>query len=280
MSQWLPSLQDQWNILLDGPPGLVCFDFDNSLIRGDFGETVMDELLLRGYPHGLQDSDYQEIFRDPISAKLAHQGNHEKTWLEFVFQEYLFIRETQGLGVSYRWSSFIFFGWKEDDLRTISRDIWLDHLATYQSNPKHYQNYPLPKKMAVHPREPVLKFIQEFQSKNWEIKIVTASPTWVVQEATQELGLHKTDVMGMDLVLDENQRTTRTIIEPYPYGDGKVLAIEKNLGRMPDIVFGDSINDLPMLISAKKQGVLFDRGYEDLTQDIKAHPHILLHPWI
>lgn len=285
MIGWNPELQQKWKALLEEPPGLICIDFDNSFIRGDFGEQVMEHLLRRGYPHFMSPSLYEELFRDSHLARSIHKeavasahGNLTIEWRDFVFREYDFVRNSQGLGASYRWSSFIFSGWKESKFRELSRSIWLENLRGYQASPVTYQTYPLPSPMMVHPREPLLELIREFRAKSWKVKIVTASPTVAVEEATPELGLERSDVLGMNLEYEDSISTHR-IIEPYPYGEGKVAAIEMYLHSVCDIAFGDTINDYPMLLSAKRQAVLFDRGYQELNQAALENG-IEVHPWI
>jgi phosphoserine phosphatase len=77
----------------------------------------------------------------------------------------------------------------------------------------------------------------------------------------------------------ENELTTDQIIEPYPYGQGKVDTILQNFQKKCDISFGDTINDLPMLQSANRIAVLFDRGNVELNEKCKQLG-IHVHPWI
>lgn len=266
-------LTDRWESLLASPPGLVCLDFDNSFLRGDFGEKVMEALLVQSFPRvdRLGTALYQERFRDPDLAQSLHTSQAPsagKKWRDFVLEEYDFIRTSQGLGASYRWSSFLFSGWEERPYREFSRRIWLENLAEYRKNPPHFHTYPMPSGMAVHPREPVLDLVREFQKKGWKIAIITASPTWTIQEATPELGLPKDSVFGMNLEVSGGV-CTPTILEPYPYGEGKVAAIRQNFHQDCDVAFGDTINDFPMLASARQMAVLFNRGYEDLNRDCR-----------
>jgi phosphoserine phosphatase len=278
LKEWSPQLQLRWEALLNEPPGLVCLDFDNSFIRGDFGEQVMEYLLRNHFPKNMEPILIESLFRDSKQAVNIHENSQGNEWRDYVFQEYNFIRETQGLGPSYRWSSFIFSGWTESKFRELSRKIWLDNLEAYNKDPNSYKTYPLHAEMKVHPREPLLDLVKKFQAKKWNVKIVTASPQWAVEEATPELGLTRSDVLGMILKMN-GDLTTHEIIEPYPYGEGKVEAIQKHIGLKCDISFGDTINDYPMLLSAKRQAVLFERGYTELNL-AAGENGIAVHPWI
>lgn len=296
-SIWSEHLQSKWEEIFQKEPGLVCVDFDNTFVRGDFGEQIMDYLLLHHYPLGEESVEeayspwnaspsvmeevwgwsYENKFREPKIAKILHL-NKNPQWRDYVFEEYQYIRDTQGLGESYRWSSFIFSGWNEARFRSLCRNIWLEHQKGYQENPKHYQTYPIPYPMKVHPREPLLALLLDLKKLGWTIQIVTASPAWAVEETTPELGLKKEDVIGMQLETNPLGKTKATILEPYPYGEGKVIAILKKFGKTPDIAFGDTINDLPMLSNAKL-GVLFQRGFTELNQIAKERG-IHIENWI
>jgi len=295
-SAWSPCLQERFSKILDEPPGLVCVDFDNTLIRGDFGENLMEGLLRENFPLADEPEEssprnlnsdallaiwgwnYEKLFRSPSVAKDLHVSR-DKRWRDYVFEEYSYIRDTRGLGASYRWSSFLFSGWEESEFRSLARKIWEENLRSYQMNPSFYKKYPYPFPMKVHPREPLLDFLLELKSLGWIVNIVTASPAMAVEEATPKLGLSRSDVIGMQLCFNSLGRTTAEIIEPYPFGTGKVEAILKKFSRYPDLAFGDTVNDLAMLQSATRLGILFQRGYTDLNEKAQEQ-NIYIEEWI
>lgn len=247
----------------------------------------MEFLLENSYPKLWQGESlaYKELFRDPSLAQEIHLQRSGIEWKEYVLQEYAHIFDSKGLGESYRWSSFIFSGWEEDLFRDMARKLWLENLERYKENPGLHRSYPVTTEIAVHPREPLLELVHNFQKKNWEILIVTASPSWAIQETTPELSLDKSSVLGMNLIQKPNPKnpsqmiTTPEIIEPYPYGKGKVQAILNKTGKSADISFGDTINDYPMLISSSQFAVLFNRNNLELNEACrKAGIHI--HDWI
>lgn len=232
----------------------------------------MHALLQTGYPQisDLERLPYSQLFRNPTDAEKIHSDsnlhkNHD--WYNLCLEEYNSIYERLGLGPSYRWTSFLFSGWKEKHFKHFAREIWLQNLESSKSNSSY-----------VHPRSPLHELLLEFKKSKWKIKIITASPTWAIQVTTPELGLDESDVFGMNLVI-KNDLTTSEIIEPYPYGEGKVETILKNFGQKPDIAFGDTINDFPMLKAASRLGVLFDRGNSELNKICRDN-NIHVHDWI
>lgn len=240
-------------------------------------------LLEMGYPK----SDvflYETYFRDPEKAAKAHQSD-PNLWKSFVLEEYSHVFQTKGLGDSYRWSSFLFAGWSEKEFRDLARKIWIqewektkDLLETQKLREMELDT--------VHPRFPLLDLVHRLQEKGWDAWIVTASPTWAIQECTPELGIQKENVLGMNLTLETKNgsssaypRTSPKIIEPYPYGEGKVSAIQKFIQKEYDLAFGDTINDIPMLAKASQKGILFDRkneAWNNLAKNLGIH----IHPWI
>jgi phosphoserine phosphatase len=239
------------------------------MIRGDFGEKVMNQLLFQLFPDTkiTTQAHYQKLFRNPKEAEKLHNSRNGQNWMDYCIEEYLFIRDTQGLGESYRWTSFIFMGWTIENFKNFCKDLWTTQIRDSKKDPSF-----------VHPREPLQKLIFSLLEKNWNVKILTSSPTWAISEAAQDFGLNQNDVFGMNLKL-ENQLTTDQIIEPYPYGKGKVDTIFQNFHQNCDISFGDTINDLPMLQSATRIAVLFDRGNVELNEKCKELG-IHVHPWI
>jgi phosphoserine phosphatase len=239
------------------------------MIRGDFGERVMIQLLSHLFPNIeiTTQAHYHKLFRNPKEAQKFHNSGNGQKWMEYCLNEYLFVRDTKGLGESYRWTSFIFMGWDKELFTKLCRDLWTTNLLESRKDPSF-----------IHPREPLQKLILSLLEKNWEVKILTSSPTWAISVAVNDFGLNEEDVFGMNLKL-ENELTTDQIIEPYPYGQGKVDTILQNFKKKCDISFGDTINDLPMLQSANRIAVLFDRGNVELNEKCKQLG-IHVHPWI
>ncbi|MCB1189522.1 MAG: HAD-IB family phosphatase [Leptospiraceae bacterium] len=232
--------------ILDSP-GLAAFDFDNTLIKGDLGEAVMLSLL----ENGLQklDKNFEIHFRDRLNAKRLwdEKDTFQEELTDYIWTEYQYLMESQGLEVAYRWSSFLFSGWTKAELQSITRTVWNSKLK----NNVYTEMYEL------------IRFLLQ---NNWQAYIITASPTWVIQEVIEEFNLPGEHVLGMNLKLNDLGVATEEIIEPFTYGKGKVECLSKVCNEQPDLSFGDSENDLPLLKSAKLKGILIDKGNPALVK--------------
>ncbi|MBU0913126.1 MAG: HAD-IB family hydrolase [Gammaproteobacteria bacterium] len=104
---------------------------------------------------------------------------------------------------------------------------------------------------AIYPE--ALARLQWHQSKGHHIAIVSASPALLVQPIAS---LFKVDqVMAIEVEIS-NELITQKAIPPFPFKEGKVLAINQWLYRgsvrQLDYAYSDSINDLPLLEMAKR----------------------------
>ena len=249
---WTPQAHSFLEHTIQSRTGLAAFDFDNTLVKNDFGETVMNELITDGLQGIRQKDIFLDKFRDRSGAERIWEQRNFTELQDYIWGQYQEIMAAQGLEAAYRWSSFLFSGWDEAGLKQFSRTVWDQQLASAAPD-------------SVKPYQEFRDLIALMQQNSWQIKIVTASPQWIIEEVAPEFGLKATDVIGMHLAVADGV-TLAEIIEPFTYGQGKVAALQQATGTLADLCFGDSINDLPLLQSAKKKGVLLDRGNEILKK--------------
>lgn len=102
---WNPELYD---ILMQLRPGTAAFDFDNTLIRNDFGEAVMESFLLEGVP--AYKGDISLLLGENGDKALSSRFQNPDLFRSIVLAQYETIQSKFGLEASYRWSSWIFFG--------------------------------------------------------------------------------------------------------------------------------------------------------------------------
>lgn len=229
--------------------GVAAFDFDNTLVRGDFGEAVMFSLIDKGLSeHLLQFSSY---FENQSSAELVYSQRKKEPvqFHNFIDTEYNSHLNNRGLSFAYRWTSFLFSGYSSGELHNESIHVWNQN----QTSPN-----------GVKPYLEMLDLIQFLLESNWKVYIVTASPSICIQAISNHFQIQPENVIGMNLS-ESKGRLTQKIIEPYTYGEGKVEALSI-AGQRADLAFGDSFNDYPLLQSARSKGILLDRGNLDLVQ--------------
>ncbi|WP_425460702.1 HAD family hydrolase [Leptospira gomenensis] len=240
---WTPELYELFSGLT---PGKAAFDFDNTLVKNDFGEAVMERFLSEGVPafHG----DLSSLFRkETIQKTIESRFRDQETFRTIVLEEYNTIQKERGLEASYRWSSWIFSGHSPEELASVSKEVW-------NSNAKDPDE-----EVSIKPYRPMIELVEFLRNTGWEIWIVTASPEEIIQSVSERFGISPSRVLGMRLRI-RNGIHTSEIEEPFTYGNGKVERFLSAVGTEPDLAFGDSVNDFPLLKSARKVGVFLDRG--------------------
>ncbi|WP_016753718.1 HAD family hydrolase [Leptospira santarosai] len=245
----VPITRDFWNppiyeILSRTSPGKAAFDFDNTLVRNDFGEAVMELFLSQGVP--AYKKDVSSFLRENVDKVLAARFQDPALFRSLVLSEYESIQSTFGLEASYRWSSWIFSGHSPEELKEISRRVWNEH--AFDSGPHSVKIY-----------EPMKELVDHLLENRWEVWIVTASPQEIVQSVSPLFGIPTERVLGMQLSLENGLHSSK-ILEPFTYGKGKVERLKVATGGFVDLAFGDSINDFALLGSAARAGIFLDRG--------------------
>lgn len=99
-------------------------------------------------------------------------------------------------------------------------------------------------------RRETLEALAWAQAAGLRIFVVTASPAFVVEEATRRLGLEGLAVIGVEPAVGDGRVLARAN-RPIPYGADKVTRLEPHLGGARLLAaFGDSAFDIEMLARA------------------------------
>jgi phosphoserine phosphatase len=265
LKSWVPEIHGNLTKVISSSPGLACFDFDNTLIRNDFGEKLMEAIVRDGMQY--IPKDLSSLFRDNSFWK-DHTIHSTETKAPLLWEEYTYQLKEFGIEQGYRWTSFLFQGMNQAKFYEFSRKIWAE-VGTPKSE------------SAVLPQAEMLDLIRYLHAFQWDVYIVTASPEIGIAAIAHHFEISESRVIGMRQVQTAEGTSLPQIIEPYTYGEGKVRAIETRIGRLPDLAFGDSFNDYPMLCSAKKAAVAIDRGNPEfveacLKQSILIQPYFTL----
>ena len=202
---------------------------------------------------------FPDYFRNKTKAERVWRLRERNPNLlkAFVWEEYSFLMQRDGVEKAYRWSSFLLCGWKEKKIRSFAKKIWKAELKRKEDL------------TAVRPYKEMLGLIKFLKENNWQVYIVTASPESIIQEVSSVFFVPEKNVIGMRL-LETDGISTPEIIEPYTYGQGKVNALLERAGANPDLAFGDSENDFPLLKSAKRFGVLIDKGNREFADRCRS----------
>ncbi|MFQ5702025.1 MAG: HAD family hydrolase [Acidobacteriota bacterium] len=90
------------------------------------------------------------------------------------------------------------------------------------------------------------ELIGQLRQQGFRVIVVSASPHWVVEAAVESIGMTPEDVIaGRVAVVDSV--LTDGVIEPVPYGTGKIQAILRRFRAVPSISVGNGVGDLAML---------------------------------
>ncbi|MCE9501445.1 MAG: haloacid dehalogenase-like hydrolase [Leptospira sp.] len=253
---WSKDVHSFLDHTIQGKRGIAAFDFDNTLIRNDFGEALMFSLIEDGLEKF--SGDFGLHFRDKKKAiSIWEKKNTDRaSFFEFILAEYSFHLKNLGVESAYRWTSFLFSGWEKNEMMHYARKIWNRNLNS--DSPA-----------SVKPYKQMQNLVSFLKFNGWDVFIVTASPAWIIEEVSSDFLIDPGSVIGMNLKISANKNTPE-IIEPFTYGQGKVRALSAHIGRVPDLSFGDSENDLFLLESAKIKGILLDKGDLDFQEKCRS----------
>ncbi len=101
--------------------------------------------------------------------------------------------------------------------------------------------------------------VRHLQDAGWEVWIVSASPIWVILPGARLFGIPEERILAIEVDVVDGVLTDR-IHPPVTSGLGKVERIQRDLGRTPAVVAGNSIDDVPMLRLASACGVVINPG--------------------
>ena len=107
---------------------------------------------------------------------------------------------------------------------------------------------------------PIRELHRWLRAHGFEVWIVSATNIWTVRAAAHAMFDHDSAFVIGNQVEVEDGVLTAKLVPPPLFREGKVAAIEREIGLRPAIVFGDSETDLSMMEWAESLAVLIDRG--------------------
>jgi len=253
---------------------LAVFDWDNTVIAGDIGDSAFASALEEGLlaPEGAA--------LDALLAPLptAHVEPLKGAWPRAkwlapaeppadlrwrVHRAYEDMCKEKGNSVCYPWMTQAFAGWSEPAAiafaeRTITKELERA-IAPY---PIEGSGEAVSVVRGVRLRPEMVALIGALDRGGFDVFIVTASPEWLVQAFVSRVGLTKERVIGMRTTLGPAGFSSM-LDQPVTYRAGKVAAIRTRVppgGRVPVFAAGDALTDLEMLEEASDLALFMDRG--------------------
>ncbi|EPG74935.1 haloacid dehalogenase-like hydrolase [Leptospira fainei serovar Hurstbridge str. BUT 6] len=272
-SVWDSSVRFGLEKMLSEQPQFACFDFDNTLIRGDLGVATMQYIMTNGLLRADLDEFWEElrdpflpletisVWRDLWRAFRMHKDMRSYARLvEEILRLFFTVSEEEGPEAAYRWTRIIYSGMSEEELKKIARYVFVENQKQNRNDFVLADGRSMDCRLRI--REPLLELIRKLKERKWEVWIITASPEYCVQVAAQEFGLEPNRVRGMRLKSKQGVLLPE-IEEPLTYNDGKVKAIREITSSEIGFAAGDAFTDLSMLLEANRS-LLIDHGDIDL----------------
>jgi phosphoserine phosphatase len=99
-------------------------------------------------------------------------------------------------------------------------------------------------------RDEMHELVSALQAHGWWVRVVTASPTTLVQPLAGRYGIPPEHVLGMTS-RQERGRFLAELLEPVPIAAGKVDVLLAHTQRPPTFMAGDSRSDEPLMRASR-----------------------------
>lgn len=129
---------------------------------------------------------------------------------------------------------------------------------------------------SVRLRPGMAALVASLQASGWWVRVVTASPTALVQPLASRYGIPPEHVLGMRSRM-ERGRYLPELEEPVPIASGKLDVLRAHAGRDPLFTTGDSRSD-HALMDASRYVLLRHKGDEGLRDEATDRGWWILHP--
>lgn len=238
---------------------IAIFDWDNTCIDGDiadltfhhlcadmkfrfdadgFGEWI-DELAI---PNRI--GDYIEEHTRTGSIETRHRLRFELERVRYL------LHEGEDDNWAWAWDSGAFVGWTPQEVRSYVRKVIRQETASpFEIETLMLEGYdPLQLAHGLREYSEMQALMQSFLGAGWDVRVISASPQWVVEECAARFGIESERVIGMRREI-VHERITASVDSPCSWGDGKLDAYQMFVTRErpPNFVAGDSLGDWKLL---------------------------------
>lgn len=259
---------------------VAVFDFDNTCIVGDIGELygayLVDEMLYRwdleAFWQTIDPRDGRARIRDKVESLRALDPEHRASTelyesyradLKAVYGRRL---AREGKADTYAWAPRLHVGMSEHDMALFSKRAFDRELRT----PMHQEVLRGETDEVVVSRgirlvDEIRRAMRDLERLGFEVWIVSATNWWTVAACAVYFGIRPERVVGNRVEVEARQLTD-SLVEPALFQEGKVAAIEREVGHRPSIVFGDSETDEAMLEWASHAAIVIDAGSTEFIE--------------
>lgn len=234
-------------------PFLAVFDCDDTLIRGDIGESMfyyqLEHFLLRVSPANLW-PDYpkrEELSNlyESLSTLVPAKAIQDRRFISFadMILDWYFNQLAEGKTAK-ACSDIVrlFAGFTRNEVWEIAEATAKKELASPLS-PWRLGTHTLPR--GVRYIKEAVELLKHLQEAAFDIWVVSGSNRWSVEAVCEPLVIHPDRVIGIDLEETGGMLTER-VKKPVPVLEGKVEALKENTSTKPIIVVSDSTYDIPL----------------------------------
>ena len=282
---WRPEVRARLDEVIARPSTdrpVAVFDFDNTCILGDIGELfshyLIDEVRYRydldAFWELIDPQDGRDELRRLAQTSMAlspeaREGDQNyQRYLAEMGALYHRRLAREGKAACYAWAVRLHVGIDEAQMRAWSLEAIDRELArpveVERRDTRRGEEVCIGRGIRVLPA--IVDAIAALHGAGWEAWIVSATNVWSVRAFASHYGVPAERVVGNAVEVDDGTLTDR-LVPPALFRQGKVEAIEREIGKRPQMVFGDSDTDFEMLCDATDLGVVIDHGHPMLRDE-------------
>lgn len=269
---------------------IAVFDFDNTCILGDIGELyshfLIDELLYRydldEFWDLIDEADGRDKIRELALASLdLPEGERDAS---DAYRSYLaemgalygrkLVRE--GKASTYAWAVLLHVGISALDMKILSQraiDIELRRPVEIEER-QTSRGETVRIGRGLRPFLEIAQLMRSLERNGFEVWVVSATNQWSVETFAGHFGVPENRVVG-NRVFVEYGVLTDELVAPALFRQGKVDVIEREIGAIPTMVFGDSDTDFDMMATASRLGVVIDHGNQIMRVGAAEHGWVI-----
>lgn len=249
-------------------PPIAIFDCDGTIIAGDIGEAMLyyqlEHFLFRVSPADVWRDHpqrkelhrlYHDLLRIPEGMRKSSKGfvPFAEMVLAWYFDQLAEMKTAKACTDIVRLCA----GFSVGEVREIARKT-LEFERTAPVSTRTFGRFTLPCGIRyILETERALEMVRE---KGFGVWIVSGSNQWAVEAVFSWFNISPESIIGIRLA-ERGGKLTPDIDGPVPVLEGKIKAMELVTGSLPQIVFSDSVYDVPLFrYSAGKRVLINSRN--------------------